>query len=77
MRAAVSLLLCLAVSTFTFAQQELRLGAEETEAIYKKLQQSPLTDDQKQQVRQAIRARDYRNDRGDSGAGDRCQSKIR
>ena len=41
-------------------QQELRLGAEETEAIYKKLQQSPLTDDQKQQVRQAIRARDYR-----------------
>jgi len=60
MRAAVCLLLCLAVSTFTFAQQELRLGAEETEAIYKKLQQSPLTDDQKQQVRQAIRARDYR-----------------
>jgi tetratricopeptide (TPR) repeat protein len=60
MRSAVYLLLCLAISAFTFAQQELPLGADETGAIYEKLQQSPLTDDQKQQVRQAIQARDYK-----------------
>src|SRR5260370_14053629 len=60
MRAAVSLFLCLAISAFTFAQQELPIGTDETRAIYEKLQQSPLTGDQKQQVRQAIQARDYK-----------------
>jgi len=38
MTAAVLLLLCLTVPALTFAQQELPLGAEETGAIYEKLQ---------------------------------------
>ena len=60
MRTAVYLLPYLALSAVILAQQEIPVGGGETGAIYEKLRQSPLSDEQKQQVQQAIQACDYK-----------------
>jgi tetratricopeptide (TPR) repeat protein len=60
MNGYLAFLLCLAASALGFTQQELPIATEGTGAIFEKLQKAPLTDDQKQQVRQAIQARDYK-----------------
>ncbi len=60
MNATVGFLLCLVAPAFGLAQQELPVGSEGTAPILEKIQTAPLSDDQKQQVRQAVQAHDYK-----------------
>lgn len=60
MNGRVAFVLCLAAAAPGFAQQELPIAPEGAGAIFEKLRKAPLTDDQRQQARQAIEARDYK-----------------
>jgi tetratricopeptide (TPR) repeat protein len=59
MNGRFALLICMAAG-LGCGQQELPVGTEGTGTIFEKLQKAPLAGEQKQRVRQAIEARDYR-----------------
>src|SRR5438876_303923 len=60
MKAVPLFFLCVLAPAYGFPQQEIPLGTEATTPILKKIQTAPLTDLQKQQIREAIQSRQYK-----------------